>query len=101
MSKVIERKAETSLEERRPKQAKKPGNVRVALAQTESELGTETFDPRDANLKRALSEIDKAAAAGADLVVFGEMFLSGYHTDEWLHKWASTIEPPDRHINAV
>src|SRR5438552_81519 len=29
MSKVIERKAETSLEEGRPKQAKKPGNVRV------------------------------------------------------------------------
>lgn len=101
MSKVIERKAETSAEERRSMPTKKPGNVRVALVQTESELGTETHDPRDTNLRRALREIDKAAAAGADLVVFGEMFLSGYHTDEWLHKWASSIDPPDRHISAV
>ena len=46
-------------------------------------------------------EIERAAGAGADLVVFGEMFLSGYRTDEWLHKWASTIEPPDPHVNAV
>ena len=101
MSKVIERKIEASPEEHRSPQAKKPGNVRVALVQTESELGTETYDPRDANLKRALAEIDRAAAAGADLVVFGEMFLSGYRTDEWLHKWASTIQPPDRHVTAV
>ena len=87
--------------DRRSMATKKPGTVRVALVQTESELGTETYDPRDANLRRALTEIDRAAAAGADLVVFGEMFLSGYHTDEWLHKWASSIDPPDRHINAV
>jgi predicted amidohydrolase len=99
MSKVIERQA--AAEERSSLAAKKPGTVRVALVQSKSDLGTEAYDPRDANLTRAVADIDRAAAAGADLVVFGEMYLSGYRTDEWLHKWASTISPPDRHVGAV
>jgi 5-aminopentanamidase len=72
--------------------------IRVALVQSTSELGTETYDPRDANLDRALESIERAAGEGADLVVFGELYLSGYRTDEWLHKWATVIEPPDRHV---
>ena len=72
--------------------------IRVALVQSTSELGTETNDPRDANLDRALESIERAAGEGADLVVFGELYLSGYRTDEWLHKWATVIEPPDRHV---
>jgi len=75
--------------------------VRVALVQTHSELGTETFDPRDRNLERALSLIEAATSGGADLIVFGEMYLSGYRTDEWLHRWASVISPPDRHVRAL
>jgi len=98
MSKVIERNEAVA---QRGPAPKREGTVRVALAQTRSDLGTETHDPRDANLQRGLAEIDRAAAAGADLVVFGEMFLSGYRTDEWLHKWASTIQPPDTHVAAV
>ncbi len=78
-----------------------PDVVRVALVQARSELGTETFDPRDRNLERALSLIEDAASSGADLIVFGEMYLSGYRTDEWLHRWASVISPPDRHIRAL
>ncbi len=101
MSKVIERKPERAASEARGRQAKKRGSIRVALAQTRSDVGTETHDPRDDNLKRALLEIQKSAEAEADLVVFGEMYLSGYRTDEWLHKWASTIAPPDRHVTAV
>src|SRR5690348_15888258 len=98
MSIVIERQAAVKPSEPAPKKA---GTVRVALVQSKSDLGTETYDPRDANLRRALADIDKAAAAGAGLVVFGEMHLSGYRTDERLHKWSSTISPPDRHVSAV
>ncbi|HEY1419910.1 MAG TPA: carbon-nitrogen hydrolase family protein [Candidatus Dormibacteraeota bacterium] len=101
MSKVIERKSEVAVEEHRGRQAKKPGAVRVALVQCESDLGDETHDPREVNLKRAIAAIDRAATAEADLVVFGELYLQGYRTDEWLHKWASTIAPPDRHVSAV
>jgi len=98
MSKVITRQA---AEERSTPAPKKAGSVRVALVQSKSDIGTATYDPRDANLGRALADIENAAAAKADLVVFGEMYLSGYRTDEWLHKWASTIAPPDRHVAAV
>jgi predicted amidohydrolase len=75
--------------------------LRVALIQSRSAVGTETFDPRDENLNRALKAIDSAADDGAKLVVFGELYLSGYRTDEWLHKWATTVDPPDRHLMAL
>jgi predicted amidohydrolase len=75
--------------------------TRVALVQAAQAIGTETFDPRDDNLDKALSAIDRAASDGADVVVFGEMYLSGYRTDEWLHKWASHVSPPDRHVQAL
>jgi predicted amidohydrolase len=75
--------------------------VRVALVQASSAVGTESFDPRDDNLSKALDAIDRAASEGAQLAVFGEMYLSGYRTDEWLHKWATTVYPPDRHIQAL
>jgi predicted amidohydrolase len=75
--------------------------VRVALVQASSAVGTQTFDPRDDNLSRALGAIDQAAGEGAGLVVFGEMYLSGYRTDEWLHKWATEIDPPDAHVRAL
>jgi predicted amidohydrolase len=75
--------------------------IRVALVQSESRLGTETEDPRDANMERALEAIRRAADAEAQLVVFGEMYLSGYRTDEWLSKWATVIDPPDRHVQLL
>jgi len=75
--------------------------VRIALVQARSAVGTETFDPRDDNLGRALQSIDRAAGDGADLVVFGELYLSGYRTDEWLHRWATVIDPPDAHVQAL
>jgi predicted amidohydrolase len=75
--------------------------VRIALVQARSDVGTETYDPRDDNLERALRSIDRAGADGADLAVFGELYLSGYRTDEWLHRWATTIDPPDAHVRAL
>ena len=75
--------------------------VRVALVQSRSAVGTETFDPRDENLERALDAIKAAADEGAKLVVFGEMYLSGYRTDEWLHKWATHPDISDRHVGEL
>lgn len=75
--------------------------VRIALAQSSSAVGTESYDPRDDNLERALKTIDRAAGDGANLIAFGELYLSGYRTDEWLHKWATTIRPPDRHVQTL
>src|SRR3954468_4498863 len=75
--------------------------IRLALVQCHSDLGTETFDPREVNLERALNHIKDAAAAGVNLVVFGELFLTGYRTDEWLHRWASSVDPPGPEIDAL
>jgi 5-aminopentanamidase len=96
MSKVIERDREARAASGEPRRT-----IRVALVQSTSELGTETHDPRDGNLERALERLEVAAGAGADLVVWGEMYLSGYRTDEWLHRWATSIDPPDRHVRAL
>jgi predicted amidohydrolase len=102
MREVIEQeRAAGAAEERADAVQKGAETIRVALVQSTSELGTETYDPRDANLDRALESIKRAAGEGADLVVFGEMYLSGYRTDEWLHKWATVIEPPDRHVQSL
>jgi omega-amidase len=75
--------------------------IRVMLVQAESALGTETDDPRQPNLETALAAIDRAGSEDADLVVFGELFLTGYRTDEWLHRWASSIDPPGPEIDAI
>jgi predicted amidohydrolase len=96
VSKVIERQ-ETAGEETGGGRR----TIRVALVQSRSELGTAEHDPRDGNLERALEQLEIAVGHGADLVVWGEMYLSGYRTDEWLHRWATTIDPPDRHVRAL
>lgn len=75
--------------------------LRAALVQLESRVGTETYDPRDDNLERALSAIKTARSEGADLVLIGEMYLTGYRTDEWLPKWATKVDPPDDHVEAL
>ncbi|MFH8407942.1 nitrilase-related carbon-nitrogen hydrolase [Streptomyces sp. NPDC018019] len=48
--------------------------MRVALAQTDCELGEV-----DANIATAREEVEKSAEQGADLVVFPELSLHGYH----------------------
>ncbi len=74
---------------------------RVALVQSRSSVGTESFDPRDDNLERGVANIRRAASEGAHLAVFGEMYLSGYRTDEYLWKYGTVVDPPDRHIEAL
>jgi predicted amidohydrolase len=77
------------------------GQFRIALAQARSDVGTEDDDPRDANLERAVPLIERATREKADLVMFGEMYLSGYRTDEYLHKYATVIDPPDAHVQKL
>jgi predicted amidohydrolase len=96
MAFAVAEKPRTATGEPRPDRT-----TRVALVQASQAIGTESFDPRDDNLDKALTAIDRAASDGADVVVFGEMYLSGYRTDEWLHKWASHVSPPDRHVQAL
>jgi predicted amidohydrolase len=75
--------------------------VRASLVQAHSRLGTETVDPRDDNLGRAIEAIKAAAGDGARLVAFGELYLTGYRTDEWLHRWATSVYPPDDHVQTL
>lgn len=74
--------------------------VRFALAQCAAAIGDEHTDPRAANLRTALRAIDAAAARGAHVVVFGEMFLSGLRTDDWLAKWAVSPHDPGEPVLA-
>ena len=74
---------------------------RIALAQVESQIGTETYDPRPDNFTRAERAVTEAAAKGADLVLFGEMFLTGYHTDEWNPLYALHVDQPDPTIDQL
>lgn len=76
-------------------------DLRLALVQSRSTVGTETFDPRADNLDRAIESIGVAVSKGAQMVVFGEMYLSGYRTDEWLHKWATQVDTPDDHVQEL
>lgn len=78
-----------------------PGTFRIALAQCESLVGTEDFDPRPANLARATRAVQEAAENGAQLVLLGEMFLTGYRTDEWNPRWATHLDRPDETLSAV
>lgn len=78
-----------------------PGKFRIALAQCESVVGTEDFDPRPVNLTRAERAVAEAAGDGANLVLLGEMFLTGYRTDEWNPRWAVRLDGPDETLGAV
>jgi predicted amidohydrolase len=73
----------------------------IALAQCESQIGSETFDPRPANLARVERALADATAQGAHLVLLGEMFLTGYRTDEWNLKYAVHLDEPDETLAAL
>jgi predicted amidohydrolase len=60
----------------------------IGICQLESRIGTADYDPRPANLERALETIEETAGQGAKLIVFGEVFLNGYETNEHTAKYA-------------
>lgn len=51
-----------------------PSRLKVAVAQIDCVLGD-----RDANLRKHLAFIDEASSAGADVLLFPELSLTGYH----------------------
>src|SRR3954449_4315403 len=61
------------------------GTIKVGLAQLNSELANSA-----ANLERAETYIDRAAAEGCDLVMFPELYLQGYRADE---RFVDVAEP--------
>ena len=60
----------------------------IGICQLRSEIGRDDYDPRPANLERALEAIATTADAGARLIVFGEIFLNGYETNELTPRYA-------------
>lgn len=55
-------------------------SLRIGIAQLESEIGRIDYDPRPRNQARALGAIRTLHGDGAQLVVFGEVFLNGYES---------------------
>jgi predicted amidohydrolase len=71
---------------------------RIGIAQVRSDIGTDEYDPRPANLERALAAISTLADRGANLIVFGELYLNGYATNEYLHKYICAEDATDSFI---
>lgn len=72
-----------------------PRMLKIAICQVASELAEGEVDPRAANLARAELCIKEAARNGAQLVLFGEVYLNGYRSDRLLSRFSTMVEPPD------
>ena len=66
--------------------------VRLALAQTNPVVGA-----FEANLEHCLAAVSKAAEAGANVVVFGEMAMSGYPVED-LASRADFLQQAQNHL---
>jgi predicted amidohydrolase len=69
--------------------------IPIGICQLASEIGREDYDPRPGNFARAVAGIEKAAAGGAKLLVFGEVFLNGYETGALGHRYAVSEREDD------
>jgi predicted amidohydrolase len=72
--------------------------IRVALCQATSAIGAKGVDPRPENVERAASLMRRATAEGAQLLLFGEIYLNGYRSDETLREFSTTLTPPDEYM---
>jgi predicted amidohydrolase len=76
--------------------------IRLALCQVSSVFTeSDDQDPRPANLAKAEECIAKAGKTGADLAIFGEVFLTGYRSDNLLSRYACSLDPPDEYIRSI
>jgi predicted amidohydrolase len=62
--------------------------IPIGICQLQSEIGRDDYDPRPDNFERAVEAMDRAAADGAKLLVFGEIYLNGYETGALGHRYA-------------
>ena len=69
--------------------------LRIALCQAMSDLARADYDPRPRNVERALDYMRRAKAQGAQLALFGEVYLDGYRSDWFFHKYSTKLDPPD------
>jgi predicted amidohydrolase len=69
--------------------------LRIAACQLRSDIAREGYDPRPANLERALGAIAEAADQGAQLIVFGEIFLNGYESGRFTPRYAVSERADD------
>ena len=75
--------------------------LRLALCQARSDVADVDTDPRPSNLSRAQKLVREAGAQGAQLAIFGEVYLNGYRSDSHLAEYSTTIEPPDSDIESL
>jgi predicted amidohydrolase len=73
----------------------------IGICQLESRIGTADYDPRPANLERALEAIAATANQGAKLIVFGEVFLNGYETNEYTARYAIAETTDDPYVERL
>lgn len=70
----------------------------IGICQLTSEIGTSEHDPRPSNLEKALAAIADTADQGAKLVVFGEIYLNGYETNEFTPLYAIAESADDPYV---
>lgn len=75
--------------------------IRIGICQLRSEIGSEDYDPRPANLARAREAIDEAAEQGARLMVFGEIYLNGYESGAVGHRYAVAERADDPYVSEL
>jgi predicted amidohydrolase len=68
------------------------------LCQATSAIAADDIDPRGENLERAIGFMRRAKAEGGRLLLFGEVYLNGYRSDEALRQFSTSLTPPDDHM---
>lgn len=67
----------------------------MKAASRSSKFPSDGFDPRPDNLERALTSINQLADDGAQLLVFGEIFLNGCVAAEFTPDYAVAEDEAD------
>ena len=75
--------------------------VKIGVCQLESNVGEEGYDPRPDNLDRAMVAIEEATSKGAELLVFGEIYLNGYESAEFTPDYAVAEDADDPFVKPL
>lgn len=75
--------------------------MRIGICQLRSEIAGEDYDPRPDNLERATEAIASVAAQGAELVVFGEIYLNGYESGKFTPRYAVAERADDPFVEPL